>query len=101
MATRGGCDRIARLAGVMELADIRRLKRLGPWPCGFEPRRPHPFVWFDPHQCIDRLRKYRYRVGQGTSHDEQDRWPCISPEPNGSADPISRDEAFLSTIRDT
>ena len=25
----------------MELADIRRLKRLGLRPCGFEPRRPH------------------------------------------------------------
>jgi hypothetical protein len=39
--TRRDCRvRILRLAGVMELADIRRLKRLGPWPCGFESRRP-------------------------------------------------------------
>ena len=53
MAGRMGCDRVCCRAGVMELADIRRLKRLG--PTAVRVRTPPPAFppSVDPRQCND------------------------------------------------
>ena len=79
----------------MELADIRRLKRLGLWPCGFEPRRPHfPPRLIHINALTGRI-EYHQGVGQERSTTGgQDLLAMHIAEIDETIDAFSRDDAM-------